>query len=80
MSGDAFHGFCAKLYTVKYDDDIRTIHDMPTLLAELIEAAGFEAKLEGDLPVAINREDGTQHTGGAKFLNNIICNWRKWAR
>ena len=70
--GDAFHGFCAKLYTVKYDDDLRTVHKMPTLLAELIETAGFEVYLGGHLPVAINPEDGTWHTGGSKFLNNII--------
>jgi hypothetical protein len=53
---------------------------MPRLLTELIEAAGFEAHREGELPVAINPEDGMRHTGGAKFLNNIIANWRKWAR
>ena len=39
--GDDFHSFLAKLYSLKYDDDIRTQGKVAELLGELVSAAGM---------------------------------------
>jgi hypothetical protein len=80
--GDGLHAFLAKLYTLKYDDDLRTVAMIPVLLSELIEEAGLELSWPSrkGLPSAINPKDGLTYTGGAKLVNAMVESWQKWAR
>jgi hypothetical protein len=80
-----FHSLLAKIYSIKYDDDVRTQGIITRVLEELAHQFGFDTYLDDEtntLRVTHPEDtlDNVQKAEGAKYLNNLFRYVKHWAR